>query len=49
MGIWLKEEAHGQGYGFEALSLLKNWESESGRILDEVEYRIYKTRPQEYP
>lgn len=82
MGIWLKEEAHGHGYGFEALSLLKNWaeenlsfnylkypveknnlasralaeklggkveaeylkKSESGRILDEVEYRIYKTR-----
>lgn len=82
MGIWLKEEAHGQGYGFEALSLLKNWanenlsfdylkypveknnipsqalakklggkveaeyikKSESGKILDEVEYRFYKIR-----
>ncbi len=84
MGIWLKEEAHGQGYGFEALSLLKNWanenlsfdylkypveknniasqalseklggkveaeyikKSEDGRILDEVEYRLYKFRSQ---
>ncbi|WP_395947380.1 GNAT family N-acetyltransferase [Caedibacter taeniospiralis] len=81
MGIWLKEEAQGQGYGFEALSLLKDWaeenlsfnylkypveknnfasralaeklggkveaeyikKSESGQILDEVEYRFYKT------
>ncbi|RUR14284.1 N-acetyltransferase [Legionella sp. km772] len=80
MGIWLKEEAHGQGYGFEALSLLKKWadknlsfdylkypveknnlasralaeklggkvegeyikKSESGQVLDEVEYRFYK-------
>lgn len=81
MGIWLKEEAHGQGYGFEALSLLKKWanenlsfdylqypveknnsasralaeklggevkteyikQSESGQILNEVEYRFYKS------
>lgn len=80
MGIWLKEEAHNQGYGFEALTLLKNWanenlsfdylkypveknniasralaeklggkveseyikKSESGQMLDELEYRFYK-------
>ena len=80
MGIWLKESAHNNGYGFEALSLLKKWanknllfdylkypveknnlasialakklggkigdeyikKSESGKLLDEFEYRIYK-------
>lgn len=80
MGIWLKEEAHGKGYGFEALSLVKKWAEETlsyqylkypvdrrntpsrriaeklggkpeaeylkegeGKVLDEIEYRIYKT------
>lgn len=79
LGIWLKKEAHGHQYGYEALSLLKAWaehhlqydylkypvdkanipsrklaeklggqikdayikKSESGNILDEIEYRIY--------
>lgn len=80
LGIWLKKNAHGCHYSYEALNLLKNWAehhlhydylkypvdkrniaslklaaslggyiedeyiktSESGNVLDEVEYRFYK-------
>lgn len=80
LGIWLKKSAHGFSYGYEALTLLKNWAechlhydylkypvdkknivsmklakklgggiedkykkmSESGNVLDEVEYRFYQ-------
>jgi RimJ/RimL family protein N-acetyltransferase len=80
LGIWLKKEAHGHKYGYEALDLLIRWAeknieynylkypvdkanmpsrklaeklggkvedeyiktSESGNVLDEVEYRFYK-------
>lgn len=79
LGVWVKKSAHGQGYGREAMTALKQWtdahidyeyilypvdrdnipsrkipeslggkvhesyhkESESGRILHTVEYRIY--------
>lgn len=84
LGLWLKKDAHGFGYGFEALNLLKTWaeknlqynclkypvdkqnipsrklaeklggrieaeyikKSESGNLLDEVEYRIYRKSSQ---
>jgi RimJ/RimL family protein N-acetyltransferase len=80
LGIWLKKNAHGLGFGYEALNQFKTWiesnltyeylkypvdkknipsrklaeklggkiedeytkKSESGNVLDEVEYRFYK-------
>lgn len=41
MGIWIKEKAHSQGYGFEALSLLKKW-AEKNLSFDYLKYPVEK-------
>lgn len=44
-GIWLKKTAHGNGYGLEAITAMKNWCEEN---LD-CEYFTYPVDEQNYP
>jgi [ribosomal protein S5]-alanine N-acetyltransferase len=44
-GIWLKKSAHGQGYGLETITGLKQWAEENL----ECEYLIYPVDKENYP
>jgi len=45
LGIWIREDIHGQGYGAEAVSTLKDWAS----LHFEPEYFIYPVASENLP
>jgi RimJ/RimL family protein N-acetyltransferase len=45
VGIWIKETAHGSGYGREAIATLVSWAYRSGRVTEVIYPVVIENRP----